>query len=1143
MGERPPLSGIGAGRAIGAPGFGHNTGPFRCGAAQSQVNLHDLDWKSAFAHVTQGRGKAYARGDRVHELQPLDGEGLHWRARVQGSARTPYRCEVLVSPRSGREARVRADCACLAPAPCKHAYAVLAVAQTHGDEMPTATDAVVPRRHDAKRPIAAPSPDEWERWLEPPTPAAVRAEIAREALGLVLMAGTTGDPPTLLAGMAYWQPGKTKPWVSPQPLFFGDAGEPAPRLHGGWPDEDLLALAALLPRQHVRAGPLAFAPLRGRALERAVEHLLPRYRVCWERIDQALRPGPSLSMRCRWEALPDGSQRLRAEPGREGLLLLQGHGWWYVDLGGGEIGRVEDAEGLARRAQTAPVLRPEVVSALRQRLARTPSGASIPVPAERQTPRELRAAPRLTLHLSRFQPDRSAYGAQALEAAGTALIGFDYAGERVASEGEARERRWREGELIEIVRDARAEHALIEGLRQRHLLAPSRLPWPTSYAFDRLDDAQRLLAPPPKKAPLAPEHWQALLNELRQQGAELSYEPDFPRPLREIEVGDWDAELSAAGNAWFELTLGIDIDGERQDLLPILRRLLLDPAFPLRPKRGESPTASWRVELDEQRALRLPLARLRALLAPLLDLLLRDEATPRLHRSQGDVLAALQGAVRWRGDERLRQRLVDLSTRPPRIAAPPGFKAKLRPYQRDGLGWLEFLAAAGLGGVLADDMGLGKTVQVLAHVLTQTQRATAGFRTLVVAPTSLMGNWQAEAARFAPALKVLLLHGADRADRFDAIAAHDLILTTYPLLPRDRERLMAHEFDLLVLDEAQAVKNAKSQAAHVVRELRARRRLAMTGTPLENHLGELWAQFDAIEPGLLGSERDFARFYRHPIEKHGDAERQRRLTRRIGPLLLRRRKDEVLRDLPPKTEIVRTLELEGAQRELYESLRLAQHRRVREAIAARGLAQSGIVVLDALLKLRQACCDPRLVKLPAARQAKDSAKLDALLELLATLLDEGRRVLLFSQFTAMLDLIESALKKRGIAHLRLDGDTPARTRAGLVQRFQRGDAALFLISLKAGGVGLNLTAADTVIHYDPWWNPAVENQATDRAHRIGQDKRVFVYKLICAGTVEEKILALQQRKADLADAVLEGGRSTKARFDESDLAELFAPLR
>jgi SNF2 family DNA or RNA helicase len=313
--------------------------------------------------------------------------------------------------------------------------------------------------------------------------------------------------------------------------------------------------------------------------------------------------------------------------------------------------------------------------------------------------------------------------------------------------------------------------------------------------------------------------------------------------------------------------------------------------------------------------------------------------------------------------------------------------------------------------------------------------------------------------------------------------------------------------------------------------------------PENRHLGELWAQFDAVEPGLLGSERQFTKLYRTPIEKNGDSDRQQRLNRRISSLLLRRRKQDVLTDLPAKTEIVHRLELEDQQRNLYEALRLAQHERVQQAVKERGLAQSGIIVLDALLKLRQACCDPRLVKLPSARKIKQSAKLDALLELLDGLLAEGRRVLLFSQFTEMLALIESALQKRKIVHQSLTGQTPARERSALVKRFQEGNVPVFLISLKAGGVGLNLTAADTVIHYDPWWNPAVEAQATDRAHRIGQDKSVFVYRLICTGTVEEKIQSLQARKADLAQAVLDGGGSTqRLRFDETDLAELFAPM-
>ena len=413
----------------------------------------------------------------------------------------------------------------------------------------------------------------------------------------------------------------------------------------------------------------------------------------------------------------------------------------------------------------------------------------------------------------------------------------------------------------------------------------------------------------------------------------------------------------------------------------------------------------------------------------------------------------------------------------------------------------------------------------------------------MVAPTSLVGNWRDETARFAPMLKVLVLQGAHRAAQYARIADHDLVITTYPLLPRDETRLREARFSLLVLDEAQAIKNAHSQAAKVVRNIPAMRRLAMTGTPLENHLGELWAQFDAVEPGLLGSERQFNKLYRTPIEKHADRDRQQRLNQRIGALLLRRRKQDVLPDLPAKTEIVLPLELAGAQRSLYETLRLAQHERVQQAVKERGLAQAGIIVLDALLKLRQACCDPRLVKLPSARKITQSAKLDALLELLDSLLAEDRRVLVFSQFTEMLGLIEEALRARHIRYQLLTGQTPARERTALVARFQEGDVPVFLISLKAGGVGLNLTAADTVIHYDPWWNPAAETQATDRAHRIGQQQSVFVYRLICTGTVEEKIHALQARKADLAQAVLDnGGATQRLRFDEADLEALFGEL-
>jgi SNF2 family DNA or RNA helicase len=459
-------------------------------------------------------------------------------------------------------------------------------------------------------------------------------------------------------------------------------------------------------------------------------------------------------------------------------------------------------------------------------------------------------------------------------------------------------------------------------------------------------------------------------------------------------------------------------------------------------------------------------------------------------------------------------------------AAPPrGLKASLREYQKQGLSWLQFLREYEFNGVLADDMGLGKTVQTLAHLLLEKQKKRLDRPCLIIAPTSLMSNWRREAQQFAPALKVLVLQGPERQQHFADIDKHDLILSTYPLLVRDHETLLAREYHYLILDEAQVIKNPRAQAARLARDIRARHRLCLTGTPMENHLGELWALFDFLMPGFLGDTKSFTQRFRTPIEKHGDDEQRRRLVRRVAPFLLRRRKAEVIKELPAKTEILRSVALDGKQAALYESIRLSMEKKVRDAIAQKGLARSHITILDALLKLRQTCCDPQLLPLAQAKKVGESAKLEMLMDMLPEMIEEGRRILLFSQFTTMLEIIERRLDEAGIAYTKLTGQT--RNRDDVIERFRRGEADVFLISLKAGGVGLNLTEADTVIHYDPWWNPAVENQATDRAHRIGQDKAVFVYKLITENTLEEKIMAMQARKQALADGVYKQGAQVR----------------
>jgi SNF2 family DNA or RNA helicase len=362
------------------------------------------------------------------------------------------------------------------------------------------------------------------------------------------------------------------------------------------------------------------------------------------------------------------------------------------------------------------------------------------------------------------------------------------------------------------------------------------------------------------------------------------------------------------------------------------------------------------------------------------------------------------------------------------------------------------------------------------------------------------------------------------------------------VLLRDEAALCAQRYHCVVLDEAQAIKNPRSRASQLVRGLECEQRICLSGTPVENHLHELWSLVDFAVPGLLGSEEQFRSFYRIPIEQHDDETRLHALRSAVAPYVLRRMKEQVATELPPKTETVRPVELRGKQRELYESIRVAVHAKVRAVMRKRGPQGSAVTVLAALTKLRQLCCDPRLVHGEPARFVRESAKYELLMQLLGEQISEGRRVLIFSQFATMLGLISRGLTERGITHTSLTGATTDRDRA--VRRFQGGEVDVFLISLKAGGTGLTLTRADTVIHYDPWWNPAAQDQATDRAHRIGQDKPVFVHRLIVAGSVEERMLALQQRKRRLASAVVSPAAPVKtgSLFGEAEVEHLLAPL-
>jgi superfamily II DNA or RNA helicase len=641
------------------------------------------------------------------------------------------------------------------------------------------------------------------------------------------------------------------------------------------------------------------------------------------------------------------------------------------------------------------------------------------------------------------------------------------------------------------------------------------------------------------------------LPELRAKGFNVEVDPAYPYRVQEGEA-PWYVDVSPLEDRpdWFNCELGVELDGERINLLEALLGLLdTVPDDEALSRLSRRSLKFFAVPIDEQRYVRVP----RDLLWDFFEVLrelysVRRTEPGNICRYQGASVEALADAIE-RHHEPLRRYGASLTsaasepaTRPAEVKnalGAAGLKATLRGYQELGVAWLQQLRAAGVGGILADDMGLGKTLQTIAHLCIEHGRSEVKKPTLVVVPTSLIQNWRRELERFAPHLKVAIWHGNTRHDQVLALASADIIVTSYSLLARERERWAEREYHYIILDEAQAIKNPRAAAREAARNIQADHRLCLSGTPVENHLGDLWSLFDFLMPGLLGSAAAFHTGYRTPIEQDRNEAQMQALRRTVTPFILRRTKDEVATDLPPKTLLVRPVRLRGDQRQLYESIRVAAHADVRRVVRTKGMAGSTIAILDALMKLRQVCCDPRLVRVTSARRVVESAKLEFFFSMLTEQLAERRRILVFSQFTSMLGLIGEGLAQRGIRYLLLTGGTV--DRQAKVDAFQAGEADVFLISLKAGGTGLNLTSADTVIHYDPWWNPAAQAQATDRAHRIGQTRPVFVHQLIVAGSVEERMLELQRHKQELASNLV-GSGTQRTAFSESDLSDLFAPL-
>ena len=1085
--------------------------------------LKSLAWTQAFSSKALAKARAYAADDRV-EIIEINDKKIE--AFCVGSENQAYEQSIYLSEDRLGSVNLRCLCSCPVVIDCKHCAAVLYHLQGSADDA---------SESDAQIPLGR----ALEHWLStipvPAKPAEEGAQTAGTRLFYKLK-------PTPVSGKWLLDIFKVSQ------LKSGELREVKPMYslaemlmrQPGYLSELDLRVARLLVAMHSHHAYYSGYPLEGSSGAELLEMLLRTSRLFLDFEDlRPLVPGAKRIGQFAWAEQADGGFRAQwssAEAAHETVLALEP--LYYLDREQRQIGPLFNE--LEEKLASHLTLAPDIPARQAMQFSHRMSAATRIPPPHQLTERiidDVLPQPQLTLVSGR---ERSRW--EYILEHRAALV-FTYNGQPTVDRNP-------EVMILNGTETQRIQRQPAVEKKLRQIL--QKLGFKKATRKSSLDRPGEMFTLPDDSA------WLGFMHEglatLRASNWEVEMSPGFHFNVQPVE--HWYAEVEEeAGHQWFDLQLGIVVNGQRYSLLPILLHLLrtqprlLDPVnlaqrsddekllIELKPSGFGDPSGA---------KVALPLSRVKPLMATLGELYLGGHQGDALRLSVPDAarLSMLDGVpLDWQGGERLRtfaKRLQNSSHS--HVAAPAGLNAQLRPYQLEGLNWMQTLRELEVGGILGDDMGLGKTLQTLAHLLTEKHAGRLDCPALAVMPTSLIPNWLDEAERFTPQLKVLALHGTGRQKDFANLAEYDLVLTTYALLPRDLETLQPQTWSVLILDEAQNIKNPISKAAQAARDLQARQRLCLSGTPLENHLGELWSQFHFLMPGWLGDSKSFNRDYRTPIEKHGNVQRMQHLTARIKPFLLRRKKDQVATELPPKTEIVHWVDLSDGQRDVYETVRVAMDKKVRDEIARSGVARSQIIILDALLKLRQVCCDLRLINMPLTAKAlrSGSGKLVSLMEMLEELLGEGRRILLFSQFTSMLALIEEELRQRDIAYSLLTGDTTDRRTP--VKDFQGGKVPLFLISLKAGGTGLNLTAADTVIHFDPWWNPAVENQATDRAYRIGQNNPVFVYKLIARGTVEEKIQALQQEKAALAGAVLEGGTTGGWKLEQSDIEALFAPL-
>lgn len=1116
---------------------------------QQKPKLKRQDISNTFSPVDYQRGRYYFEKGRVREVFIENDQYLT--GRVQGSRRTLYQVQITLDTTTA-PVTIKDACTCPLGHRCKHVVAVLL---THVAGM---TKTTIEHEVPESKPNSL-SP-QVEKWLKQVTAdqQAPKSSLQQQQYRVIYILApdfrtTYREQPSVFPALMIYtyqvRPLKKGGWSQPKPYYPGTDHQRSIATHE---DLEIFASLNIVHENSMYASPRnGWYRFYGKQVDHFIEKLIYTQRVYWQSMDHGpITLGDTRAGQLTWFQNEYGEQFPNCELLDEALqrrtLMFHTQPLIYVDPEALQMGFIETPmQDRTLQWLEAPPITPSEANMAAETLGqqfKNQNAIQLPATYQYRKTRTLKPKPHLYLaygHKSEIlEPPASELLHNVSSPIMSAELSFDYDGIICPyDDAEQQLQQIHQDTLTTLTRHQSREQRARRDLEKWGFKSVSTfLPFIYQHAVNPFILSQ-------KHRRKMEDFIDVGIAKLEDQGWKVTYDDHFPfRPPVEIEA--WYSELNETQEwQWFSLELGVIINGERVNLLPYLVNIIQNPAENQRIKQL-APEDPVTLKVDE-RSVKLEAGRTQVMLDTIEAIYKpRDGQNQQLKvsRYHAALLAEMEKAfraqqLRWYGSDKLH----DLSQKLHAFTGiktkttPDWFQTTLRPYQQTGVDWLQFLREYELGGVLADDMGLGKTIQALAHIAIEKSQQRLTSPCLIIAPTSVLVNWQMEAAKFTPQLSTMIWRGTVRHQYKDQLDQYDLVITSYPLLVRDREILTQHHYTIVILDEAQHIKNSQAKVTQIAHQLKASQRLCLTGTPLENHLGELWSLFNFLMPGLLGSKQYFRSFFGNPIEKEQHTERQKQLHRLVRPFIMRRQKKEVTQELPEKNEIIRYITLDKSQRDLYETLRLAMHRRVKEAVEKQGIERSQITILDALLKLRQACCDPRLVSLESAKKVKESAKLDELIHMVTDLVEEGRRILIFSQFRKMIELVEQAFDKK-IDYVKLTGQTEDRKTP--ISRFQKGEVSVFLISLKAGGTGLNLTKADTVIHYDQWWNPAVENQATDRAHRIGQTKNVMVYKLICQETVEEKILDMQNKKRTLIESLL-NHQQTGSQITRHELNELF----